>query len=108
MNKVTKYLSDAKAIIATPDKWAKKSYAFNDKHEVTSVFDPSACRFCMLGAIKNACKDDQGSIGDCYIVLTHALGKNTNEIASFNDSSRTAHIDVLAAFDTAIEYSKSV
>lgn len=102
--KVSELLTNARAIIATPDKWHKGSYACNSDGEARLSSEDDAVRFCVLGAMDKAAgiDDNEDSMPRSKAVnlLIDYIGDN--HVASFNDSPSTTHADVMAMFDNAI------
>lgn len=97
-------LKAARAVIETPDKWAKGYYAYDAKGNWTDADNPEACKFCGIGAVQ---KVTDGEWGDRARVvekfLTEVIRSDTFlYFPKFNDDPDTTHADVLAAFDRAI------
>lgn len=100
----TEILTAAREKIATPDAWCKDDYSRDGK------------RFCAVGAIQSAagCLTFRRTIEfhRATNALASAIGgseSDTNEghILIWNDAPERTHAEVLAAFDRAIEESKS-
>jgi hypothetical protein len=90
-------LKAAKALIDTPEKWAKGDYEF------------SGC-YCALGAAAKAIGFDPNDnwLNDSRArgierALEAALPKGMAFVPDFNDSASTTHADIMALFQRAIE-----
>lgn len=86
----------ARALIAKPEHWTKRSYARGLSGESVDAGSRNAVCWCSVGAIDRISLVDGGRALDA---LSTAMGGGG--ITSFNDSSD--HATVLAAFDRAIE-----
>lgn len=97
---VTDILIAARAKIEHADTWTKYSSAKNSHGTATEALAPDATCWCALGAIWAS----QGAIqnGSAVAIFQKATGGSGGE---FNDSH--THAEVLAAFDCAIELSRS-
>lgn len=96
----------ARALIDTPEKWTRHTFARNaDGLPVNNDSEKAVC-FCIMGAV--------GRVTECYSAaitpwreMTNAL-REANAITAnfgiphFNDRFDTTHADVLALFDEAI------
>ena len=91
---VLELLVKARAFLASEKNWCKGSYGTNDG------------RRCAHGALMT---DDMDLYGRARDALTAALPKGCGHFMpmGFNDAPSTAHADVLALFDRAIEARKA-
>ena len=93
---VKQELIKAKALIANPENWTQSCLARNARDMFVNVNDPSACKFCALGALRKA--DTQSA----YMALADAAFKlGFKGIVALNDHG--LHEDVMEMFDKAIE-----
>ena len=89
-------LINAKALIADPKNWTQSCLARNAGDMFVNVNDPSACKFCALGALRKA------GTQNAYMALADAAFKaGFSGIAALNDLG--LHEDVMEMFDKAIE-----
>ena len=94
---VKQELIKAKALIANPENWTQRMLARNEKGECVSVYSPTACKFCALGALRKACTHE-----GAYLALADAAFKaGFKGIVALNDHG--LHEDVMEMFDKAIE-----
>ena len=94
---VKQELINAKALIANPENWTQSCLARNAGDMFVNVNDPSACKFCALGALRKA-----GTHEDAYMKLADAAFKaGFKGIVALNDHG--LHEDVMEMFDKAIE-----
>jgi hypothetical protein len=117
LERVTQLLTAARGLIDTPAKWTKGTNARNLWGDSVSPYLYEATCFCSLGALSKASQRpplDSPLVSknrqEAVLYLTKAIHSITGRdegvsIASFNDSS--THEEVMAAFDNAIELSKS-
>ena len=109
--KTAKLLREARDYITDRTHWVKGALTA-DAHPNPGVYEPwngylsEAPRVCSLGALGRAAnlRDWDHRLPDevqtAIDTLKEAMG---TEVANFNDADETAHEDVLAAFDLAIE-----
>jgi hypothetical protein len=92
-------LRAAKALIDTPEKWAKGTYQ-----------SQSGC-LCVLGACRKVVfngaldGDHPGYVGDANplaFALGDALPRGRFSVSDYNDDPATTHADIMALFDRAI------
>lgn len=92
----------ARALIDTPEKWTRHTYARNEHGLDVNENSNSAVCFCIMGALNKATGDQAGALP-----LTQHLAVNLptkfDRIPAFNDDPTTTHADVLALFDRTIE-----
>ncbi len=92
-------LQRARARIASPANWLRRLDSANQHGCRVDPKHPSACRFCLLGAIQAECDSRLEVDVVCnWVIDTH---NPTHAIVSYNDSH--THTEVLAAIDRAIE-----
>lgn len=108
---VLSVLRDARALIATSERWTKGAYAKTAAGMDCGVHDPGATCFCAHGAVLKAATWAQLQVGagarhalDAVLpaMRGEAGGAPTQYAPFFNDAPETTHADVLAAFDRAI------
>ena len=93
---VKQELIKAKALIADPKNWTQSCLARNAGDMFVNVNDPSACKFCALGALRKA------GTQSAYMALADAAFKlGFKGIVALNDHG--LHEDVMEMFDKAIE-----
>ena len=108
MNKVEALIA-AKELIADPKNWIKGNASVDSNGVSVNTLDPSACAFCMLGAVYKVVPD-KGFFGIRQEVrnsLRESVKRKKKQttlesIADFNDSCNTTHKDVMDVFDDAI------
>jgi hypothetical protein len=105
-------LREARALIDTPEKWAKGYYAFGPDGSTRDIEDPEACRFCVRGALfriesrfgymveAEASKAIYKAVPDAVRIPADEIGNNA--VVVFNDHPETTHAEILALFDRAI------
>lgn len=100
MTDIVQILTDAKALIDTPEKWTKGWFARSANNRRVRQGSNKACRWCVVGAVGVA----SGSSGSCAARALAALRECCSEdfIADFNDDPATTHADIMALFDRAI------
>ena len=116
---VLETLIKVRELLSNKDHWTKGYYS-KDSHGIRiRPHEPSACTFCMFGAIYKVCPDRPFSaVGfkDPFVIEVHdriekvigELYPNFREasVARFNDDPETTHADVLRVLDRAIELEK--
>lgn len=95
---VKEVLIAAKASIDKPQKWCKHDYQIGN-------------RMCAVGAVRSAQYGDPQRAPGSRSAAHRALKKlaeavHGRSVWQFNDSSKTRHADVMAAFDRAIASSE--
>lgn len=108
MNKVQALIA-AKEVISDPKNWIKGNASVDSNGVSVDSLDPSACAFCMLGAVHKVVPDKrffefrQEVCNSLRESVKRKKKKGTLEsIADFNDSCNTTHKDVMDVFDDAI------
>lgn len=99
--KLSQVLREARALIATPDKWTQCGGYVADSNGVPSALgDTEACKFCVLGALFSV---DGHRSGGAALVMAMPPGRRSHwDVVRFNDSPFTKHEDILALYDRAI------
>jgi hypothetical protein len=106
MSGVADVLKAARARIEKPEHWTQGAFARNALGRNVHPTHPSACCFCVEGAVRYA---DMRLPGSQRGAARTQLDTTAYEIsgncyaAAFNDAPSTTHADVLALFDRAIE-----
>lgn len=106
---VRENLIKAKALIDTPEKWAKGPFEFPRMCAIRAI--ESACglvyhegNFCPEGrALQSALDDVLGQNDDWF--EHHTVGSLVT-VGGYNDARSTSHADVMALFEIAIEDSE--
>ena len=94
--KPSQILRKAKALIDSPEKWLKGSYAADEHGNALQIDNQIACKFCSVGALQKICDD-----ANVYFGAMFYLGRETsNNVAIFNDTH--THAEVMAKWDEAI------
>lgn len=103
-------LRRARALITLPKNWTQDAYARNKRALPVSQEDPTACRWCAIGAISKVTRTAKNA-AVCYSArnaaaqfFSDAAGQH---VVAFNDAATTKHADVLAVFDKAIALAKA-
>lgn len=93
----------ARKRIEDRDRWTQGTLARDSFGRVTDRDDPSACKWCLVGAV--SCEGVPGSreLSDAYTILERALPGKFVGIAQFNDHEDTIHVDILELLDEAIQ-----
>ena len=99
MSGVLETLKKARSTIAWG--WCQGCEARDIDGNETWIGSPTACRFCLTGAIIKA-NPNNGTRADCHYVLRKA-GDIKTHLVSWNDKPGRTAFDVLELFDTAIE-----
>jgi hypothetical protein len=112
-NPVATLLREARATIATPDRWAQGSFAYDSDGNPVSPNSQKAACFCSLGALYRAAGCDTSSslptsdntfIKKAEMCLDKAASRFGDlGIVDFNDIAERTHDEVLRAFDSAIK-----
>jgi len=110
INPVTKLLMDAKALINTPSRWTRNSYAKDSEGVSVSYKSKNAVCFCTIGALNRV---GEGTPVWSWLKAESLLRKVLQDkfchfggIPLFNDSQYTAHADVMKLYDEAIKLSQ--
>lgn len=125
-------LKAVKKLIEKPEHWIKGLSAVDGKGKVCVPDNPTACQFCLSGALTNVlAKDLRGIIYPKYFAIEKLLnqvtgeffaekldaaideiieedGEDTDSFIMFNDYSETEHADVMKLLDIAIEKAKEL
>lgn len=102
--KTSDVLKKARSLIEKEENWLRGVFAIGSDGTAVVSSDPRACKFCSVGAIRNAAwtwpKLDARDMFLRYAErsLIEVMGK---PITNFNDWN--SHEEVLKAFDRAIE-----
>lgn len=91
-------LRKARAKIEKPENWTQGQLARDPSGEPTSVSDPDAASWCLLGAVRSTQESPEVRIS-ARLALEVAMG-GWCDIAVFNDNH--THAEVLSVFDRAI------
>jgi hypothetical protein len=103
-NEIIELLKQARVKIENSENWIKMHTAENSHGWQVFSKDPSACKFCMIGAIASV-----SSSNETLDVMIKALQNVTLiPVSMFNDSGLTTHKDVLDVFDVAIRMESNV
>lgn len=115
MNETVEILRAARALIDTPEKWAKRYYAYDAHGFTVDPESPGACRFCAVGALYRAGNTLRVSESDAEQALGKAVPaefaaecrkSGNHPVICFNDKV-AEHPDVLALYDRAIELAEA-
>ena len=80
-------------LLSDESKWIKGRFAVDSDGNMVSTNDPSACRFCLEGAIYRCCRGPGlGQILNRVDIRTRAKGYNS--IPAFNDDENTTFEDI--------------
>ena len=94
---VKQELIKAKALIANPENWTQGCMSRNAGDMFVNVNDPTACKFCALGALSKV-----GASDEAYRKLAEvAFNSGFSGVVALNDHG--LHEDVMEMFDKAIE-----
>ena len=99
-------LTRVRKLIEAPESWIQNNIAEDAAGNAIYSYDPTACRFCLLGAIHRVAHA-QGRALD-MIECLHAVDDDQqlgDGIPEFNDSA--THSEVLALLDRAISAASS-
>jgi hypothetical protein len=99
VKKASSLLRKARALIAKPNGWCRRTFAKNEKGYSTSSTEDDAVSFCMLGAIQHV----PATLG-AYNRARHYLDVATHfyGIPHWNDYVAINQKEVLSKFDIAI------
>ncbi len=103
-------LQGARDLLSSPDRWCKKSIAQDSEGGGCGPHLKKAVRWCALGALVRTIgeKDGWGAEFDSAVKVLSGSDTHGGELVSlFNDKPDTAHGDVVAYFDQAIEREKA-
>lgn len=117
----TDFLERVKQKILTPQQWLQRCFARDENNAVRNGFDGDACKFCLVGAIRNVATEVIRETGHCehsnfdnavglsnYIsCLVYRALKTTRfkgyTPSEYNDSPQVVHQDVLSMIDYTIQ-----
>lgn len=110
--KSSHYLKQARKLIADPKHWTKEFYARDGAGMSVDPTAPNATCFCMIGAARKVTGNDLTISDNKLISTTHYLYLaimpfNHLYVSKFNDDALRTHAEVMAVFDTAIEFAES-
>lgn len=93
-----------KELLADPKAWTKKASARDAIGRAVDVDSPTACAFCLTGAIRR-CYDNTKERSDAYVkirgVLREKAGWDYGVVVMFNDDQATTHADVMKVLEQA-------
>ena len=93
-------LEAVRNLISDERHWTKGQYARDERGKSVHPSSPTACKWCLTGAIDRAIdKDEDKQLAELYIRTTAAYGYES--LAVFNDYS--SHKEVIDALDYTIE-----
>lgn len=101
MKTTKEILVEARALIATPDRWTQHHQARNANGDLTSAMSAEAVCWCGWGAVWNV---SFGADEDRIIAAEDALSKQTPSLhfPGWQDHVGRNHAEVLEVFDRAI------
>jgi hypothetical protein len=100
-------LINARALIADPARWTQRMYASTASGQKVAWYDPSAAKWCAVGALYRAAYDLLGDakeatrIGNAAAKCIRPRCRFRGGLPAMNDTQ--GHAAVLAAFDEALE-----
>lgn len=107
------HLTAVRALISTPDKWARGEFARDMNGNRTSLAARNAACFCILGAIGRTDPEIVSLKKQEYQVFSPIWDKPAAQelrkvigdrlVSDFNDDPQTTHDDMLRVIDAAIE-----
>lgn len=98
-------LRSIRDLLSDPARWVRDAFSLTADGMKVSSHSPLACRWCLVGAIRKVCGQEDGAL-ESRLAVYDALrgvavaGRDAEALARFNDSS--THADVLALLDAAI------
>jgi len=112
--KLSTFLRKSREKIDTPDKWIQGDMCANAKGHVVRYDDPTACKFCLVGAMLMTRKEIENIPlraykidGEAWYFPLHREARSVVEeqvqgrhLTSFNDMS--THAEVIEALNKAI------
>lgn len=100
--KTSEILIAAKALIDTPEKWTRGSFARDSENYHVDFYSKDAVCYCSLGALY---KSQQGIHSlEAALAKRHLWYAAGESIAEYNDTH--THPEVMAVWDKAIELAK--
>lgn len=99
-------LTDARALIDSPEKWTKNADARDANGEEIGVYSVAATCFCAYGAIERASEGRMGHTARAFL-RDSIPSEWDRKIEQWNDSPQRTHAEVLAGLDTAIELARN-
>lgn len=95
-------LRRARVLLSFPRNWTQRTFATNSDGGEVSINSPTACRFCMLGAVMLAAREAHDM--NAYWSTNQALGYTIwGDPVAWNDNPKRQHKEVLDALDATIE-----
>lgn len=91
-----------KDLLKDPSAWTRGRLAQDRDGKIVSPFDPSACCFCLLGAMFR-CYPEDGEKDAAFAKLKQAItehGYRFSSVVGFNDRVAT-HAEILTVLETA-------
>lgn len=101
-------LLQVRALLAEPERWCKCSPACDAIGGGVNPVDPTACRWCLDGAIQFVVGDDPELLAKVRTII-HPVARRLYPYRrgfshmGVNDDPATTHADILAVLDAAIE-----
>ena len=98
------HLKRMRNLLSSPSRWAQQTYAMDAEGFEVSYTSPTACSFCLLGAMHRTLTAD-GYGSTLAWRVRRSLGTNAGGvylIAAWNDQFGRTHSDVLELLDTCI------
>lgn len=92
-------LKGARAILDSPNRWTRRSYARDANGRPVPIMDGKACSFCLVGALGRAA----GGLAGAHLAERILSDELMDYAPDWNDDPERTHEEVIAVLDAAIE-----
>lgn len=104
---VSECLERAAELIEPEGKWCQGHYAIDVAGDNTSFNSPTACRFCMVGAIwRTVVNAGANATCDIYHAAQRGLPDTNMLLSDYNDAAERTQAEVVAALRKAAGLAK--
>ena len=105
-------LQQARDLIQDPVSWIKGDNAVNSDNQWVPVQDPTACAWCMTGAIVKVTPTNKPLRKEALKTVAQTISNSkpnyfTSTIVDFNDDPERTHSEVIETFQKAIDTLKA-
>lgn len=109
MKTTVEILTEAKALINTPERWTKGKFAALADGSSAHWDNPNATCYCIVGAIFLAEEhmNVAASPTTTRAIMKAVGAKISRDVSVWNDAPERTHAEVMDAFDRAIELAKA-
>ena len=98
-------LEGALELLSDEFRWCQGAFAKNFDGDKTKSIDPSACSYCIMGAIRHQANDDFTAVLKTWKYIESVIG--TSAIAIWNDDPKRTHNEIIETLKQAIVKAKN-